>query len=149
MAGPSQERPAPGAFGEPTARWNETSAAALEMVSAHARLQATDAFLAAAVQAADPTARFLLHSLCRLFLLKQLSQHTGDLLAEEHLTVHHVRALPMAIDTVIAELAPHMMILVEAFDLPAEVLSAIPIANGAYVDQCLDDATTDRPQTHL
>jgi acyl-CoA oxidase len=37
-----------GPSGNPTARWNETSAAALEMVSAHARLQATDAVLAAA-----------------------------------------------------------------------------------------------------
>ncbi|WP_438297368.1 acyl-CoA dehydrogenase family protein [Streptomyces sp. HUAS TT7] len=127
-----------GPFGDPIARWNETSGPALEMVSAHARLKATDAFLAAAEQATDSTARFLLESLCRLFLLQQLREHTGDLLAEGHLAIEHIRELPRAVETVVAELAPHMLTLVDAFDLPDEVLASIPIASGAGVDQYLD-----------
>ncbi|WP_308013399.1 acyl-CoA dehydrogenase [Streptomyces beigongshangae] len=122
-----------GPSGDPVGRWNATSDAALEMVSAHARLQAADAFLAATARTTDPRAAHLMRNLCRLFLLKQLGGHTGDLLAEGRLTPDHVRALPKAVDTVVADLAPHLMTLVDAFDLPAEVLSNIPIASGRYV----------------
>ncbi|MEU9876631.1 acyl-CoA dehydrogenase [Streptomyces phaeochromogenes] len=80
-----------GPSGDPVGRWNVTSEAALEMVSAHARLQAADAFLAAAARAEDPRVGFLMRSLCRLFLLRQLGEHTGDLLAEGRLTPDHVR----------------------------------------------------------
>ncbi|TPQ24134.1 acyl-CoA dehydrogenase [Streptomyces sporangiiformans] len=136
-----------GPSGDPVGRWNVTSAAALEMVSAHARLQAADAFLGAATRARDPRSRFLMESLCRLFLLKQLGEHTGDLLADGHLTPDHVRALPKALDTVIGDLAPHMMTLVDAFDLPAEVLSSIPIASGGSIVRTLGETAeplTDR-----
>ncbi|MFF0065477.1 acyl-CoA dehydrogenase [Streptomyces sp. NPDC005279] len=135
-----------GPVGDPLGRWNAASAAALEMVSAHARLQAADAFIDAADRAQDPAARSLLENLCRLFLLRQLTEHTGDLLAEDHLAVHHIRGLHETTDAIIAELAPHMMTLVEAFDLPAEFLTGIPIANGAYVDRVVDDlAVAENP----
>lgn len=122
-----------GPSGDPVGRWNATSDAALEMVSAHARLRAADAFLAAVALTTDSRADHLMRNLCRLFLLKQLGEHTGDLLAEGRLTADHVRALPKAVDTVMADLAPHLMTLVDAFDLPAEVLSSIPIASGGRV----------------
>jgi acyl-CoA oxidase len=127
-----------GPAGDPLSRWNETSPAALEMVSVHARLQAADAFISAAALAVDPAARCLLESLCRLFLLGQINEHTGDLLADGHMTADQVRALPRTVNAVVAELAPHMMTLVDAFDIPAEMLATIPIANGAYIDQHLD-----------
>ncbi|MFJ8937119.1 acyl-CoA dehydrogenase [Streptomyces sp. NPDC102365] len=122
-----------GPSGDPVGRWNVTSDAALEMVSAHARLRAADAFLAAIAQTADPRAGQLMRNLCRLFLLRQLGPHTGDLLAEGRLTADHVRGLPKAVDIVLGDLAPHLMTLVDAFDLPAEVLSSIPIASGGSV----------------
>ncbi|MFJ2259422.1 acyl-CoA dehydrogenase [Streptomyces sp. NPDC087844] len=122
-----------GPSGDPVGRWNVTSEAALEMVSAHARLRAADAFLAAIARTADPRAGHLMRNLCRLFLLRQLGPHTGDLLAEGRLTADHVRGLPKAVDTVLGDLAPHLMTLVDAFDLPAEVLSSIPIASGGSV----------------
>ncbi|MBY8887545.1 hypothetical protein K7472_22270 [Streptomyces sp. PTM05] len=56
------------------------------MVSAHTRLRAADAFLAAVARASGSKAHFLLDRLCLLFLLRELSEHTGDLLAEGHLT---------------------------------------------------------------
>ncbi|MEU6098346.1 acyl-CoA dehydrogenase [Streptomyces sp. NPDC047079] len=122
-----------GPSGDPVGRWNVTSGAALEMVSAHACLAAADAFAAAADQAADPRSAALLRSLCRLFVLRRLREHTGDLLAEGHLTPEQVRALPKTLDTVVADLAPHMTTLVDAFDLPEELLSAIPIASGGTI----------------
>ncbi|MGW6013122.1 acyl-CoA dehydrogenase family protein [Streptomyces sp. NPDC055210] len=122
-----------GPSGDPVGRWNVTSDAALEMVSAHARLRAADAFLAAIARTADARAGHLMRNLCRLFLLRQVGAHTGDLLAEGRITADHVRGLPKAVDTVVGSLAPHLMTLVDAFDLPAEVLSNIPIASGGYV----------------
>ncbi|MGW6703874.1 acyl-CoA dehydrogenase family protein [Streptomyces sp. NPDC054956] len=130
-----------GPSGDPVGRWNESSGPALEMVSAHARRLAADAFLATAGQASDPATRKLLKNLCWLFLLEQLREHTGDLLAEQRLTAEHVLGLHKTIDTVIAELAPHMMTLVDAFDLPDEFLAGVPIANAEYLDHYRETAT--------
>ncbi|OIK06045.1 acyl-CoA oxidase [Streptomyces monashensis] len=116
-----------GPAGDPLGRWNSASPSALAMVGAHAALQATDAFLAAIRETIDPTARLLLEQLCRLFLLRQLDERTGDLLAAGCLTADHVRALPEAVEIVMAELAPHMTTLVDAFDLPSEFLDALPM----------------------
>lgn len=131
-----------GPSGDPIGRWNESSGAALEMVSAHAGRLAADAFLEAAGQATDPATRKLLTNLCWLFLLQQLRQHTGDLLAEQRLTVQHVLGLHQTIDAVLAELAPHMMTLVDAFDLPDEFLDEVPIANADYLDRYRKSATS-------
>jgi acyl-CoA oxidase len=121
-----------GRRGDPLARWNSASASGLEMVAAHARLQAADAFLAAIESAAEPRARLLLEDLCRLFLLQELSRHTGDLLSEGRLTPGHVRGLPAAVDRIIGNLAPHLALLAEAFDLPEEYLKSVPIAQGRH-----------------
>ncbi|MDI3423706.1 acyl-CoA dehydrogenase family protein [Streptomyces luteolus] len=121
-----------GPSGAPVDRWNQASAAALKMVDAAARLHAADAFLDAAEQAVGPEARTLLRKLVLLFLLKEVSEHTGDLLAEGHLTIADVRSLPEVIEQTIADLTPHTMTLVEAFDLPAEILATIPIAHEDY-----------------
>ncbi|MFE6103576.1 acyl-CoA dehydrogenase [Streptomyces laurentii] len=131
-----------GPSGDPVGRWNEASGDALEMVSAHAGRLAADAFLAAVEQAQEPATRKLLKNLCRLFLLQQLQKHTGDLLAQQRLTAQHVLGLHQTIDAVVAELAPHMMILVDAFDLPEEFLARIPIANADYLDQYWEFATS-------
>ncbi len=131
-----------GPSGDPVGRWNESSGAALEMVSAYAGRLAADAFLEAAGQATEPATRKLLTNLCWLFLLEQLRQHTGDLLAEERLTVEHVLGLHQTIDAVLAELAPHMMTLVDAFDLPDEYLAEVPIANVDYLDHYRKSATS-------
>ncbi|MFG2503308.1 acyl-CoA dehydrogenase [Streptomyces sp. NPDC048441] len=127
-----------GRRGDPLGRWNAASSSGLEMVSAHARLQAADAFIAAIGRTADPAARSLLEDLCRLFLLQEISHHTGDLLAAGHLSADHIHALPPAIDTLVHGLAEHLTPLVEAFDLPAEYLAAIPIANSSYAMRVSD-----------
>ncbi|HLL35356.1 MAG TPA: acyl-CoA dehydrogenase [Streptomyces sp.] len=122
-----------GPAGDPIGRWNVTSGAALEMVSAHARLQAADALLAAVGKARNARARFLLENVSRLFLLEQLSRHTGDLLAAGLMTPEQVVSLHDTADGVVADLAPHLMTLVDAFDLPEEFLSRVPIAGPDYV----------------
>ncbi|MER6344733.1 acyl-CoA dehydrogenase family protein [Streptomyces sp. NPDC001595] len=132
-----------GPAGDPIGRWNATSGAALEMVSAHARLQAADALLAAADTARNARARFLLENMSRLFLLEQLRQHTGDLLAAGLMTPEQMVSLHNTADRVIADLAPHMMTLVDAFDLPEEFLSRVPIAGPDYMDHYHQHPTPD------
>ncbi|MFF9842872.1 acyl-CoA dehydrogenase [Streptomyces sp. NPDC013740] len=119
-----------GPSGDPVGRWNETSGAALEMVAAHARLAAADAFLAATTRAT--TTRPLLEDLARLFLLHELRPHTGDLLAAGHLTPAQVNALHPTTNHTLATLTPHLPTLTTAFDLPHEFLASIPIANPDY-----------------
>ncbi|MFG3104733.1 acyl-CoA dehydrogenase [Streptomyces sp. NPDC048182] len=120
-----------GPSGNPLARWNVASSAGIEMVRAHARLQAADAFLAAIAGTAWPQARALLEDLCRLFLLDELSGHTGDLLAENRMTPAQVRELPLAVDALMERLAPELALLVDAFDLPEAFLARVPLAGGA------------------
>lgn len=130
-----------GPSGDPVERWNGASSAALEMVSVHARLQAADAFLAAVARARRPGAGELLERLCRLFLLAQIGEFTGDLLADGHLSGDQVRALPQLLDDLLRDLAPRMSDLVEAFDLPREYLDAIPMAGpgpASLADHCTD-----------
>ncbi|MFD6193061.1 acyl-CoA dehydrogenase [Streptomyces sp. NPDC060275] len=121
-----------GPSGARSQRWNQASGAALKMVDAAARLHAADAFLRAADHAVGPEVRALMGELALLFLLKEVNEHTGDLLAEGHLTADDVRALPEIIYTTIAGLTPDAMLLVDAFDIPEEVLSTIPIAHEDY-----------------
>ncbi|WP_405783645.1 acyl-CoA dehydrogenase [Streptomyces sp. NBC_00859] len=118
-----------GPTGNPLARWNTASDAALQMVAAHATLNAADAFLNTIKNAQHPTTRNLLQQLCRLFLLRQLTQHTGDLLADNHLTPQHVWALPDTINTATNQLAPHLHTLTHAFDLPTTHLNTLPMLN--------------------
>ncbi|MFI5802001.1 acyl-CoA dehydrogenase [Streptomyces sp. NPDC051561] len=122
-----------GPRGNPLDRWNAASSPALQVVGAHAHVEAADAFLAAVEQATEPGARSLLEKLCRLFLLQRVTPHTGDLLAEDHMSAAQVRALPETVDALIAELAPHMRTLVDAFALPEGYLASIPLANETYI----------------
>ncbi|MFB7866390.1 acyl-CoA dehydrogenase [Streptomyces sp. NPDC056069] len=124
-----------GPSGDPVGRWNETSGAALEMVAAHARVRAADALLAATARATAPRTRFLLEGVSRLFLLHELRPHTGDLLVAGHLTPAQVEALHGTTEGTVADLAPHLTALVDAFDLPAEYLAATPLANADYLDR--------------
>lgn len=116
-----------GPAGDPLGRWNSASFAALRMVGLHATVRAADAFSRAVERATDPATRSLLGHACLLFLLQQLGEHTGDLLASDRLTAAHALALPEAVEALTSELAPHMTTLVDAFDLPGEFLDALPM----------------------
>ncbi|MEV7728675.1 acyl-CoA dehydrogenase [Streptomyces sp. NPDC087917] len=130
------------AYANGQARWNATCLPALEAVGAHASGQAADAFIDAVARTPDQAARLLLEELCRLFLLQQLKPHTGDLLAAGHISPEWVHRLPDATEQSIAALAPHMLTLVDAFELPASYLASVPIANATYQD------VDDDPQAH-
>ncbi|MER6500031.1 acyl-CoA dehydrogenase [Streptomyces sp. NPDC001455] len=116
-----------GAAGNPLNRWNATVTPALELVDAHAHRQAAQALQDAADQASHPEAQRQLRLLHRLFALRRVAAHSGDLLAEGHLTHEQVRRLPDVAECVVEELAPHAMTLTDGFAAVDEVLLDHPI----------------------
>lgn len=116
-----------GPSGDPLGRWNAAVTPALEVVAAHARLQAADAFIAATAATEEAATRAVLADLCRLFLLNELNPRSGDLLAHGHMTAAQVRQLPLETDRLTGLLAPHLSVLAEAFDVPAEHFADLPL----------------------
>ncbi|MFB7663626.1 acyl-CoA dehydrogenase [Kitasatospora sp. NPDC056138] len=114
---------------DPLGRWNAAVTPALELVEAHANRLAADALLAAADRTDHPGARSLLHALHQLFALRRIATHSGDLLAEGHLTVRHIGQLPDATESAVAALVPHALTLTDAFAVPEEVLQDRPITD--------------------
>ncbi|WNZ06367.1 acyl-CoA dehydrogenase [Streptomyces sp. 11x1] len=111
---------------DPIARWNTASRPALQMTTTHAALHTADAYLHTLDHTTHPHTHTLLNHLCRLFLLNQLTPHTGDLLAHHHINTQQIHTLPTLHDTTTAHLQPHITTLTHAFDLPHPYLTAIP-----------------------
>ncbi|MER5636918.1 acyl-CoA dehydrogenase [Kitasatospora sp. NPDC002227] len=121
-----------GPSGDPVARWNNAVTPALRLVEAHAQLLAARELARAAELSDSPGAAAVLLDLLRLFALQRIAPHSGELLTHGHLTAGQVLALPELADRLIGELAPQALALVEAFDLPGELLADFPIANADY-----------------
>ncbi|MES9510641.1 acyl-CoA dehydrogenase [Streptomyces sp. NPDC000609] len=126
-----------GKAGDPLNRWNATVTPALELVDAYAHAQAAQALLDAAAQAPDPEARRQLLLLHRLFALRRVAAHSGDLLAEGYLTNDQVRRLPDAAESAVEDLAPHAMTLTNGFAIADEVLLDHPINRPEGSDDAL------------
>ncbi|MFH9090078.1 acyl-CoA dehydrogenase [Streptomyces sp. NPDC017673] len=114
--------------GDPLGRWNQASTPALRLVEAHARRLAGAALLEAADRTADAQAQELLYALHRLFALRSIAPHTGDLLLTDRLRPEDAVVLPDATDEVIGELVPAALTLVAGFGIAEELLSGYPIA---------------------
>lgn len=117
----------------PLDQWNAAVGPALEMTGAHAQRHAARALLTAADRSGDPQAQQLLRCVHRLFVLRCLARHAGDLLAEERITTDHVRELPDATEAATAELAPHALTLVEGLAASPKVLERYPIASTDFL----------------
>ncbi|WP_437109778.1 acyl-CoA dehydrogenase family protein [Streptomyces scopuliridis] len=140
--------------GDPLARWNAASGAALRAVEAYAYRRASEAY-AVAVAGLEPgspssspssvsamapsSAHDLLRSLHRLFALQWIDRNSGDLLAAGRLAPRHLDELPEAVEQLISRLAGHAPALVESFALPEEMFADWPISGAGYVD-AYDDA---------
>ncbi|URM91159.1 hypothetical protein LUW75_15550 [Streptomyces sp. MRC013] len=94
-----------GEAGDALGRWNNASAAALNLAEAHTVGQAADAFAAALARVTDPGTRAVLDDLHVLFLLNQVHSRSGLLLAERVLSREHVRSLPRTHHALTARLA--------------------------------------------
>ncbi|MFF2324522.1 MULTISPECIES: acyl-CoA dehydrogenase [unclassified Streptomyces] len=126
--------------GDPLARWNAASGAALRGVEAHAHRQAAEAYADAVAGLPYGPARELLVELQRLFALDRIARGSGDLLAAGYVTAAQVNALPDLTDELIATVAAHLPVLADSFALPQELLADWPIAGPDYVDAYDDPA---------
>ena len=119
--------------GSPLDRWNGASGAALSLVDAHVHRLAAEELLAAAAQAADPQVGLLLDHLHRLFALRYVAAHSGELLAHERMTAEQVRYLPEVLEATVAALAPHALTLTDAFAVPEEITAHHPMLRAEVV----------------
>lgn len=127
----------------PLARWNATVTPALELVDAHAHRLAGQALSDAAAQADTARTRQLLTDLHRLFALRRIAAHSGDLLAQGRITADQVLRLPDAVDNVVMALEPHALTLVGGFDVPEELLRSHPVLRSAHA---ADPAPAQQPR---
>ncbi|MFF1281528.1 acyl-CoA dehydrogenase [Streptomyces sp. NPDC058299] len=104
-----------GRRGDPLARWNGTVTPALQLVEAHVHRLAAAALLRGVSTASDFQARAVLGQLHRLFALRQVKAHSGDLLAVGRITSDHIHQLPDAEEALIESLAPYALPLTEGF----------------------------------
>lgn len=121
--GPSHVRPST------LERWNGAAASALTLVNAHVHRLAAEALLERARTESQIHARNLLHLLHRLFALRSVGEHSGDLLAESRLTVHQVKSIPDEVDAIVSSLAPHAPTLTRAFQVPAATSPVVAVAH--------------------
>ncbi|SOD59530.1 Acyl-coenzyme A oxidase [Streptomyces zhaozhouensis] len=113
--------------GSPLDRWNGASGHALSLVEAHAHHLAARAVLSAAERTGDPEAGALLTDLQRLFALRYVATHSGELLAHERLTADQVRQLPETIESVVGALLPHALTLTDGFHTLEELMERHPM----------------------
>ncbi|MEV0323696.1 acyl-CoA dehydrogenase, partial [Streptomyces sp. NPDC050659] len=102
----------------PTQRWNHTAPHALTLTATHAPLQATDAFLTTINNTTHTPTKTHLQNLCTLFLLNQITPHTGDLLTHHHLHPTHIHNLPHTTNHLHHTLHPHLTTLTHAHQHP-------------------------------
>jgi acyl-CoA oxidase len=76
----------------------------------------------AVTRTADPAARALLADLHELFLIREPAPHTGHLLAAGRLSAAVMRDLPERRHRLEAGLAAHLDVLVDAFDVPGDIV---------------------------
>ncbi|MFB6887171.1 acyl-CoA dehydrogenase [Streptomyces noursei] len=113
-------------------QWNAACLPALDAAHTYTVRQAAAAFLDSIETCEDARARSLLEGLARLFLLREVGRRVGVLTAYWHLEGEAVRQLQDVIDQTVADLAPHMLTLTDAFRVPEAYLASIPIANPDY-----------------
>lgn len=130
----ARERMTTAPHGDPLGRWNAASGPALRGVEAHAYRQAGEAFAEARATLPEGSARERLGELQRLFAMRWIARHSGDLLATGHLTAAQVTGLPDVTERLIAAVADHLPELAAAFALPDDVLADWPIAGADYAD---------------
>ena len=116
-----------GKRGDTLGRWNNASTAALDMVESHAVGLASDAFAAARETLDRTRTRAVLDDLHALFLLDRVTPRSGQLLADGALTREQVGRLPSAQQTLVERLLPQLDALTEAFGIPEEHFTALPM----------------------
>ncbi|GGW13221.1 hypothetical protein GCM10018980_71330 [Streptomyces capoamus] len=116
-----------GRRGDPLARWNGTVTPALQLVEAHVHRLAAQALLAAIDKESDSQVRAILERLHRLFALRQVRAHSGDLLADGHITPDHIHQLLHTEEALIEALVPYALQMTDGFAVLEGVMGGHPM----------------------
>ncbi|MYR59094.1 acyl-CoA oxidase [Streptomyces sp. SID625] len=108
---------------------NRTMLPARKLATTYADYLAAEGILTAAQQATDPEARRLLYLVHRLFALHRIDAQSGALQAKGYLEEDQVDMLHNLIEDVLDELAPHVLLLVNAQSVSETLLLSHPIMN--------------------
>ncbi|WNV75971.1 acyl-CoA dehydrogenase [Geodermatophilus sp. DSM 44513] len=92
----------------------------LAVARAHVDRVVLEAFVAGIARTTDPGARALLERVCDLFALSTIEADRAWFLEHGRLTPARSKALTAAVNTLLGELRPHVLTLVDAFAVPAD-----------------------------
>ncbi|MFJ8076220.1 acyl-CoA dehydrogenase [Streptomyces sp. NPDC096176] len=102
----------------PHTRFNNATNPALTMTHITTLIHTTNALLTTLNHTTHPTTHTHLKHLTNLYLLNQLTPHTGDLLTHHHLTPHHHNQIPTTTNHLHTTLQPHLTTLTNALNHP-------------------------------
>ncbi|MEC3974512.1 acyl-CoA dehydrogenase [Amycolatopsis sp. H20-H5] len=126
---------------EPFETWNNRLPLALEFANAHSHRLILESFGEAVDTVTDRRARSGLEHLITLYAVEDLDDHLGWYLTERLVTEAHIIARDNLVNTVCERLLPDALDLVEAFDLPDDLLRA-PINEPDYTRHYGGDHST-------
>jgi acyl-CoA oxidase len=100
--------------------FNDVQDHVLKTAQTHIDRVVLEAFVAGIDRATDPDAKALLEKLCDLYALTTLEEDKAWFLEHGQLTAPRAKALTGAVNQLLKELRPHIITLVDAFDIPLE-----------------------------
>ncbi len=103
---------------EPFEMFNSVQDHVLRTAQAHIDRVVLEAFVAGIERAADPGAEALLGTLCDLYALSTIEADKGWFLEHGRLTPARSKALTGTVNSLLTELRPHLVTLVDAFAIP-------------------------------
>ncbi|WP_410625157.1 acyl-CoA dehydrogenase [Amycolatopsis sp. cmx-8-4] len=118
---------------DPFHAWNNRLALGRELARAHVRRLELDCFIDAVAALPDRRLREALEMLVAWFAAERLRTDLAWYLAEGVLTAEQARTLPRQFDGLGEDLLPHVVHIVESFELPDELLHS-PLASPHYAE---------------
>ncbi|MFI5897132.1 acyl-CoA dehydrogenase [Actinoplanes sp. NPDC051513] len=103
--------------------FNDVQDHVLAVASAHVDRVVLEAFVAAIDRVTDTETKRLLSKICDLYALSAIETHKGWYLEHQRLTPPRSKAVTAQVNSLLAQLRPHMAELVDAFAVPQEWLA--------------------------
>ena len=100
--------------------FNDVQDHVLKTAQTHIDRVVLEAFVAGIERTTDPDAKALLEKVCDLYALSTMETDKAWFLEHGQLTATRAKGLTGAVNQLLKELRPHIITLVDAFDIPAE-----------------------------
>jgi acyl-CoA oxidase len=100
--------------------FNDVQDHVLKTAQTHIDRVVLEAFVAGIERTTDPAAKALLEKVCDLYALSTMEADKAWFLEHGQLTAPRAKSLTGAVNQLLKELRPHLITLVDAFDIPDE-----------------------------